>query len=179
MSLRTYVPSNVILIICGYQVEGWDKITITRNTPPFKQIRGIRGKNTRVRMLDTSATISLTVPQTELVNDVLAAIAEIDSKYGSGRLEINLQDVTGTSVFSTATGYLTLLTPMSFESSISSNTWEISCDRSIFSPGGSKPAASGILEGTVSKLKDFVSEGLDKIDNIVDDVVDNVVDRIN
>lgn len=167
MSVKTYVPSNLNLLICGYKIEGWTKITISRNSPTFRQVRGIRGKNTRVRLLDTSATITITVPQTEEVNDVLSAISEADSRYGSGRLEIMMSDLSSDTHFSSATGYLTMLPQISYEASIGSNTWEISCDRSRFQPGGAKNAAVGIVEGSISKLQDFVSGGLDAIDDLI------------
>lgn len=167
MSVKTYVPSNLNLLICGYKVEGWTKITVTRNSPTFKQVRGIRGKNTRIRLLDTSAVITLTVPQTEEVNDVLSAISEADSRYGSGRLEIMMSDLSSDTQFSSPTGYITMLPAISYESNLSDNVWEITCDRSRFSPGGAKNAAVGIVEGGISKLKDFVEDGLSEIEGIL------------
>lgn len=157
MDVKSYVPSNLVLLICGYQVEGWTKIVITKNSPTFVQVRGIRGKNTRVRIKDSSAKISITVPQTEGVNDVLSAIAEADLKYGTGRLEIMMRDITSDTIFTTATGYLTMIPAISYEASLGSNTWEISCEQSNLSLAGAKNAAVGVVEGAIEKLKNFVS----------------------
>lgn len=158
MDVKTFIPSNMNLIICGYKVEGWNKVVVTRNSPTFRQIRGIRGKNTRVRLEDSSAVISITVPQSEDVNDVLSLIALADIQYGTCRLEVMLKDITSDTIFTTTNGYLTMLPPISYSSEVEDNTWEIYCDESMFVQGGSKSASAGIVEGSVSRLKDFVSD---------------------
>lgn len=83
MEVLTFVPSNVVLLLTGYQIQGWDSIKIAENTPTFKQIRGIRGKNTRTRIIDSSATITITTPQTELINEVLDMCLQADRATGN------------------------------------------------------------------------------------------------
>ena len=95
MEVLTYVPSNVVLLISGYPITGWNSIKIVRNAPSFKQIRGIRGKNTRVKLEDTSAVLTIETPQTELVNEVLSKCIEADENTGNVRLELTLKDITG------------------------------------------------------------------------------------
>ena len=67
----TYSPSEVILTISGYQITGFDKISVSRNSPAFSMVKGIRGQNTRVRNRDSSCTITVDLLQTAMANDCL------------------------------------------------------------------------------------------------------------
>ena len=35
MDALTYVPDNVVMLISGYEIDGWNKITIQRNSPLY------------------------------------------------------------------------------------------------------------------------------------------------
>lgn len=156
MEVLTYVPSNVVMLFSGYQIEGWTSIKITRSTPVFKQIRGIRGKNTRTRVKDSSVTLTIETPQTSLVNEVLSKCLEADLQTGAVRLEITLKETTGTSLFATTTGYITGYPDLSYTNSLGSNTWVLSCDDSHIYIGCAKSAAVGIVENGIARLKSFV-----------------------
>lgn len=162
MEVLTYVPSNISLLISGYRIEGWNRISIARNSPTFKQIRGIRGKNTRVRNKDTSATLTIETIQTGLVNEVLSMVLEADEVQGTARLEISLKDMTGTGFFSTTTGYITAYPEMSYSGDIGSVVWTIACDESLLHIGNAESAAVGIVNNGVSRLKGFVSNLYDQ-----------------
>lgn len=167
MEVLTYVPSNVILVISGWQVQGWNEISVTRNAPGFKQIRGIRGKNTRTRMHDTGATLTIRVPQTEDMNEVMSAIHDADLEEGTARLEIMLAEVTGNSFFSTATGYITAYPELTYTGDMSERVWTIVCDESSFQVGSARSAAVGIVQNGVSRLKDFVNNTIDTVQNVL------------
>lgn len=157
MEVLTYVPSNVVLLISGYPITGWNSIKIVRNAPSFKQIRGIRGKNTRVKLEDTSSVLTIETPQTELVNEVLSKCIEADENTGNVRLELTLKDITGTSFFTSTTGYIVARPDITYTGTLSSNTWTIACDECQLFVGSAKSAAVGIVENGISRLKDFVN----------------------
>ena len=167
MDVLTYVPSNVVLLISGVQIEGWNTIKITRNAPSFKQVRGIRGKNTRTRINDSSATITIDTPQTELINEVFSKCLEADEQTGNVRLDITLREITGTSFFNTTTGYVLGHPELTYSNSLANNTWSLSCDDSQMYLGCAKSAAVGIVQDGVSRLKDFVSSASNALDNIL------------
>lgn len=167
MEVLTYVPSNVILVISGWQVHGWNEISVARNTPGFRQIRGIRGKNTRTRVQDTSATLTIRVPQTENMNEVMSAIHDADLEEGTARLEIMLAEVTGNSFFSTATGYITAYPELAYTGDMSERVWTIVCDESSFQVGSARSAAVGIVQNGVSRLKDFVNNTIDTVQGVL------------
>ena len=167
MDVLTYVPSNVVLLFSGLQIEGWNSIKVTRNSPVFKQIRGIRGKNTRTRIIDSSATITITTPQTELINEVLDMCLQADKATGNVRLDITLRESTGTSFFNTTTGYVLGRPELTYSKGIAMHTWTLSCDDSQMFVGCAKSAAVGIVQDGVSRLKDFVSSASNRLDGIL------------
>ena len=106
-TVNTYSPKDVVLTVSGYQFTGWDSISITRSAKGFNTIRGIRGKNTRVRNTDTSATITISLLQSSQGNDVLSSIHEQDLAFGTGRIVLMLKDNSGRSVFASNEAFVT------------------------------------------------------------------------
>lgn len=127
MSVQTYSASKVILSIGGYNVEGWDKITISPDMPTFRQINGIRGKNARVRLQNTGATIKVEVPLTSVLNPIFYELVKLDAKQGTGRLEITVKDVMGWELFSTTKAYVEAPAEAEFSEKIASRVWTIRC----------------------------------------------------
>lgn len=157
MEVLTYVPSNVSLIISGSQLSGWNSITISRSDPVFKQIKGIRGKNTRTRIKNSSATIVIETPQTELINEVLSMVLEADSVNGTARLEISLMEITGSSFFTTSTAYIERHPELKYTNELGVNVWTLVCEDSEVFIGSARNAALGIINNGVARLKQFVS----------------------
>ena len=106
MSISTYSPSDVKLVIGGYTIVGWDNVTISRRSQGFITIPGIRGKHTRVPSGDSSATITFSLIQTSPSNDVMSAIHELDLVEGTGRIALTLTDLSGRSVFNSIEAYI-------------------------------------------------------------------------
>lgn len=129
MDVFTYRPGEVILTVCGYAIEGWTSIAIARNAPIFKQVRGIRGKNTRVMLRDSSSTIRVSLTQTAIANDVFSELVALDRSTGSERLEVVVKDTAGTSLFSSTTAYLDGFPETTFSASQTERNWSILCDK--------------------------------------------------
>ncbi len=128
MDVFTYRPGEVTLSVCGYVVEGWTSLSVQRHTPVYRQVRGIRGKNTRVRMTDTSGTFKIAINQTSITNNVFSELVQLDSKTGTTRLEIVLKDNSGSSLFSSVTAYIEGFPDGNFSASQGDRTWTILCD---------------------------------------------------
>lgn len=158
-SVTTYSPDQVTLTVGGYQVTGWDNLTITRRVKGFTPIYGIRGKNTRVKNVDTSATIAVTLIQTSPSNDVLTTIHRLDLQEGTGRISLLLKDSSGESVFSSNEAYITGYPVVSYSGDFTYRNWEIFCqstgDYNI--SGNSKPSSS-LFDSAFSKISNLVSD---------------------
>lgn len=152
--INDYTPSEVILSFGGYRVEGWDQISIEMSTPIFKPIKGIRGKHTRVKDLDTSATISLGVMQTCSANDYLSEILRLDSEQGTGRLSITLQDKSGNSIFSSEEAYITGYPRVDFGEDIVFRPWTIFCQTTVkYVVGGNDKPTSDAIKQAIELFK--------------------------
>lgn len=129
--IYTYDPKKVTLLIAGYKLPGIVKISVQFNSRPFKRVKGIRGTNTRVRDRDTSCQIQVEVLQTSLANNVLSKIHELDAQYGTGRIELSLQDNSGTTgtktLLESDTAYVDGFPNFGFSSEAETRTWTIEC----------------------------------------------------
>ena len=135
--VKTYAPSEVFLTVGGYNVEGWNKISVRKVVPEFTTIRGIRGKHTRVRSKDGYATISVDVDMTSKANVVFKAILAKDIELGGARIEIQLADKSGTELFSTTEAFIQGSPERSYEKDITSRVWVIECLNSRWTDPGS------------------------------------------
>ena len=124
----TYRPSEVVLSICGYVVEGWTSLVVSRNSPIYKQIRGIRGKNTRVKLRDSSGVIRVSLTQTCTANNVFSELLQLDAQTGASRLEVVLKDSAGSSLFSSSTAYIDAFPETTYSASQAERSWTILCD---------------------------------------------------
>jgi hypothetical protein len=158
MEVLTYAPSSVILLVSGLAISGWDRIAITPNSPVFRQIRGIRGKNTRTRIKDTSATVVIEVPQTELINEVFSKIVEADSVIGNVRLELTLKEMTGSTLFTTTVAYIDSRPEVVYTDKMEKRVWTIRCDESNMYVGAARNPALGIVQDGIARLQDFVND---------------------
>lgn len=156
-TVRTYSPKDVIFTAGGYQITGWQSITVTRSVKGFNVIRGIRGKNTRVPNVDTSATITISLLQTSQSNDVLSRIHELDLQNGTGRIALTLKDRSGSSVFSSNEAYITGYPTSSFSGQFEYRNWELFLQTtSVYVVGGNIKPATDILDRAIGGLSDLV-----------------------
>lgn len=131
MDVLTYSPGQVVITVCGFVVEGWSNVSITFNSPVFRQIRGIRGKNTRVRNKDSSATVRISLIQSSIANDVFTSLLHEDRNSGASRLDITIKDNSGTGLFVSQTAYIEGFPEVSYSASQSERVWTVLCDKSL------------------------------------------------
>ena len=128
MDVLTYRPGEVVITVCGYVVEGWTSVALARNSPVFKQYRGIRGKNSRVKIKDSSFTLRLTMTQTTVTNDVFSSLLQLDERTGTARLEVVVKDTAGTSLLSSSTAYFEGYPETTYSASQTERVWTLLCD---------------------------------------------------
>lgn len=148
--VRTYAPQEVILTFGGYAVEGWDSISVTRSTKEFSVVKGIRSKNTRIRNLNSHATISLQCPQTSQVNQILTHVLSVDEVTGNGKLEINLVDGSGNEVFTSSEAFIAGSADRSYGGDESERTWTIECLTSRWGDANRSFSAGNMMERIIS-----------------------------
>ncbi len=157
-TVNTYSPKDVILTISGYQFTGWDSITISRSVKGFNTIRGIRGKNTRVRNTDTSATVAISLLQSSQGNDVLSDIHQQDLNFGTGRLTLMLKDNSGRSVFSSNEAFIPSFPTASFSGQFEYRNWEIFAQTTTTYTVGGNARPSNLIDGLLDSATNFVDD---------------------
>lgn len=127
MALFTYVPSKVVIEISGYRVQGHTSVSVSLDNPTFRTVRGIRGRNTRVRDKNTSGVLKLEILQTSQTNDLFSNIVQQDLLYGTGRLVVKVKDESGSSLFFCDNAYLEGFPELSYSGQAGTRTWTINC----------------------------------------------------
>jgi len=109
MKLATFAPDDIVLVINDYRITDFADgtfIDINKNSQPFRQVRGIRGKHTRVHTRDRSGTIRFRLLQTSNQNDILSQLAYEDDLNMTGLLLVTLRDVGGQTALQFGNAYL-------------------------------------------------------------------------
>lgn len=149
-TVNSYSPKEVVLTIGGYQLTGWQSITISRSVKSFIPTRGIRGKHTRVPSKDTSATINISLLQTMPGNEVLSNIVTLDEAVGTARIALMLKDNSGNSVFSSNEAYLTGFPTTSYSGQFEYRNWEFFAQTTgTYLIGGNAKAQSSLVESFI------------------------------
>lgn len=156
-TVNTYSPKDVILTIGGYQMTGWDTIVVNRSVKGFSVVRGIRGKNTRVRNTDSSATIGISLLQSSQGNDVMSDIHQQDLVNGTGRLALTLKDNSGRSVFSSNEAFIVGFPASRFSGQFEYRDWEIFAQSTDTFTIGGNARPSSIFDTILDEATDFVN----------------------
>lgn len=159
--VRTYSPTDVTLTFGGYILRGWNTMSIQRNVDNYTLVRGIRGKNTRIRNPDNSAVIRFSCLQTEEANDVMSAIFGTDYYTGSARIALTLKDASGNSVFSSSEAFISGFPEAVFSDGFEYRIWTIHCltTEPGYTVGGNTRPESKLF----NKATEFIGDTLDSI----------------
>lgn len=161
MSINTYAPSDVDLLIDGYKITAWESIKIKRDVPSYTFVKGIRGKNTRIRTFNTSAILEISLLQTSQTNDIFSEIHKQDiaaddidraTTADCARLVVSLKDKSGTSAFQSEDAYIVGYPELDFAQDFSTRTWAIQClTTNIFKVGGNLKPTTDLIESIFNR----------------------------
>lgn len=159
--VNSYDPSSVVLAFGGYPLAGWDSITATRNSQGYVMDRGIRGKHTRHRNSDTSATITVACLQTGESNDILSEIHRWDLQTGLGRISLTLKDLSGTTLIHSEEAFIMGYPEARFSAGFEYRVWTIICmsTEADWTIGGNRQAQSSIY----NKITGFIGDSLESL----------------
>lgn len=153
MSVYTYSPQEVDLIVAGYKITGWNSIAVSRSAKAFTLVRGIRGKNTRIRNKDSSAVIFIDVARTSPVNTAFSQVVQQDLIHGTGRLEVLLKDKNGQSLFSSNEAFIDGYPDDAYTTELNNRRWTITCQTtSEWRVAGSETAQESLFNNITSSI---------------------------
>ncbi len=129
MTVRTYSPEDIILSINDFLITDFDSgvfVTVNQNSFNYRQVRGIRGKHTRVHTRDRSGVLIFKLMQTSEQNNILSELANRDDVNQTGLLFVTLRDVGGRTGIQLANAYLEGTPNLSYDArTTTSIEWKI------------------------------------------------------
>lgn len=139
MSVKTYNPADVSVIIAGIPIEGFADgtfITVARNNDSWNMQVGSDGEGVRAKSNDFGGTITLTLMQSSLSNDALSALAVLDETSGGGIGPMLVKDGSGRTICAAETGWIRKPADVEFAREATSREWVIETDiLNIFAGG--------------------------------------------
>lgn len=128
MAVRTYDPKAVVITIGGVPMSGFSDGTfleISRDAQAFTKVVGADGTTTRVKSNNTGGTMTVTLKQSSPSNDVLSAFAQADALSNAGVVPILVKDLSGNSVYFSATGWIQKIADSTFSADVSDRAWTL------------------------------------------------------
>jgi hypothetical protein len=139
MSVRTYDPKQVLIIIGGIPMSGFadgDFVSVERTSDTFTKVSGADGIISRAKTNDRSGTMKFTIAQTSPSNDVLTGIAVADELANIGVVPVLVKDQSGRSVFVSAFGWVKKPPVSDFAKEIKNREWTLDlADLDVFVGG--------------------------------------------
>ena len=126
MAVRTYDPKSVVITVGGVPMSGFADGTfleITRDDVAFTKVVGADGTTTRVKSNNTGGSMTITLKQSSPSNDVLSAFAQADELTNTGVVPILVKDLSGNSIYFSATGWIQKYPDSVFANEINNRAW--------------------------------------------------------
>lgn len=131
MTVKTYDPSQVALIIGGFNITGFADgsfVTVARNADAFALYIGTDGEGTRAKSSNKSGRITITLSQSSDSNAILSAILLADELSNTGVVPVLIKDNSGTSLFAAETAWIVKAPDSEFGRELGSREWIIETD---------------------------------------------------
>ena len=131
MSVKTYNPADVAIIVAGIPIGGFADgtfITVARDNPAFTNGSGADGEGWRAKSNDKTGTMTLTLLQTSASNDALSALAALDEASGDGVGPFLLKDNSGRTLVAAETCWVEKVSDSEFARDVTNREWAIKTD---------------------------------------------------
>lgn len=139
MSLSTYVPEDILVIIGGAIIDGYADgtfVNVERDEDGFTKKTGANGRTTRTKNSNKSGVITITLQQTSPSNDVLSAFQAIDEQTANGIVPVLVKDKRGTSLYSSPAAWIRKTPPAPFAKESENREWVLDCADLVMFTGG-------------------------------------------
>lgn len=130
----TFAPYEVSVVIStddiNHIVTGYAEdtgITIEPNADRYEMYVGMNGDASRIHNANRTRSVSITLSQTSISNDVLWHLAQRDSRLRSdeGTFTITIKDGSGRTVYSDQNGFISADPTVTFGSSMNTQEWSL------------------------------------------------------
>lgn len=141
MTAKQYDPKAVTIVVGTLPVSGFADGTFLRieqNADAFSLQVGSDGEACRTRSNDNSATITLTLMQSSLANDLLSDLHALDKSLpaGAGCVPLQVKDLSGRSMFIAQQCWIKKAPAAEFGREAGPREWTLETDSLIAYHGG-------------------------------------------
>lgn len=139
MTVKTYNPASVTIVVAGIPIEGFADgtfINVARRNPSWNLAIGSDGEGARARSNDNSGTITLTLMQSSASNDLLQQLFNLDENTGDGVGPFLLVDGSGRTLIDAESCWISTQAEAPFGREIENREWTIETDSLNFNLGG-------------------------------------------
>ena len=111
MAVKTYDPANVSMMYGVIPITGFAQdaaITVEHDEDDWTLVVGVDGEGTRSKTSNKSATITVSLMQSSITNDLLSAdrLLDVNTPGGTGGKPLIIKDLSGTTVFAAETTWI-------------------------------------------------------------------------
>lgn len=124
--MKTYDPSQVQVIIGGNIMSGYADgtfISVERDENSFTKHVGTDGDVSRSKTSNKSGTMTLTLAQTSLSNDILSALHLADELSNNGVVPVMIKDNSGTTLLFAGESWIQKPANTEFSNEITDREW--------------------------------------------------------
>ena len=127
MALRTFDPSKVTLSMGGVNIGGFADgtfISAERSNDSYSKTVGADGDTTRVRSVDKSGEVTITLSQTSPSNKTLSDLAR-DDEEGKGVAPLLVKDLSGDTLLEAAFAWVRKPANVTYAKEVETREWII------------------------------------------------------
>lgn len=139
MSLKSYDPKRVVLIIGGVPIGGYADgtfIMFERTADQYTKVAGADGEVARAKSNDRTGSFTITLMQTSDSNDVLSGIAKLDERLNAGVVPALLKEIDSTTSIFAGTAWVRKMPNVEYSKEITNREWILDVAESEAFVGG-------------------------------------------
>lgn len=132
MSVKTYSPKAVSVIVAGMQITGFAEdsfVSVERDSDAFTKTVGADGEVSRSASADLSGTITITLQSTSDSNEILSALSLADQVSLSGEFTVLIKDNSpgGTSLHTSPSAWIQKVATKEYGAEVGDVEWLLQC----------------------------------------------------
>jgi hypothetical protein len=130
MAFSSYDPKKIVITLGGTPITGYADGTFAnfeRTNDTFSMTTGADNLTTRTKRNDKSGSLTITLQQTSLSNDILTTFAILDETANQGIFSMQIKDTLGTTLVSAKSAWVRKYAPIERGNELSNTEWIIDC----------------------------------------------------
>lgn len=139
MSFSEYDPKKITITLGGVVVTGYADGTFVgfeRTSDAYTMTTGADNLTTRVKSNDKSGTITITLQQSSVTNNILSSFAALDESANVGVFSFLMKDILGTTLVTAKAAWVKKLPAIEFGNELTNREWVLDCSDSKVTAGG-------------------------------------------